>query len=80
MRGMPAFELHRLDRILSELARPSLDPRVIDPQTRERLAGVGIAVGGRLSRSSLIERVWDRKRELMQRMSRRDQWGPLPGA
>jgi hypothetical protein len=45
---MHAFELNRLDRILSELARPSLDARAIDPQTREQPAGVSIVIGGAL--------------------------------
>jgi hypothetical protein len=80
LRGPDAFELHRLDRILGELARPSLDARAIDPETRERLAGVGIVIGGAPCRSSLIERVWGRKRELMHSLSGPDHLGPPPCA
>lgn len=73
-----AFQLRRLDLIVAELARPVLDTDAIGPSTRERLSGLGIAMGGAPCRKKLIERVWDRKRELMHGMRAADDWGLLP--
>jgi hypothetical protein len=73
------FHLHRLDLILAELARPALDADTIGPPTRERLAGLGIAIGGTPRRQELIQRVWARKRGLMHSITAAGGWG-LPGA
>ena len=77
LRGSSAFELRRVDRVLSELARPVLDEDSMLPDTRETLLQLGICVGGDASRRDLIERVWGRKRTLLRQMSALDDWGPM---
>ena len=77
LRGSSAFELRRVDRVLSELARPVLDEDSMLPDTREALLQLGICVGGDASRRDLIERVWGRKRTLLRQMSALDDWGPM---
>jgi hypothetical protein len=59
-----AFHLRRLDLILAELARPTLDVGGIELSTRKRLTGLGIDMAEESNRGELIRRVWDRKREL----------------
>lgn len=78
LRGLRAIELQRLDRILAELARPAVVADAIDPATRERLMDLGIVFGEASRRSALIARVWDRKRDLIHRMSAAGDWNPLP--
>ena len=73
-----AAHLRRLDLILAELARPMLEADAIGPSTRERLTGLGIAVGGAPCRQKLIENVWDRKRSVMQLIAAVPDWSSLP--
>jgi hypothetical protein len=80
LRRPHAMELHRLDRILADLARPVLDADLIDSATRERLRSIGIVIGGTPARSILIQRVWDRKRALISRMASAGDLEPPPGA
>ena len=68
LRGSCVIELRRVDRILSELARPTLDGEPISPATQAAMAQVGIVVGGRASRKDLIERLWGRKRSLLRQV------------
>jgi hypothetical protein len=75
--GQSAVELERVDRILSELARPSLDEESIAPQTRAAMVQVGIVVSGRASRKDLIESLWSRKRSLRRQVASFGDWGPL---
>ena len=75
-----AFHLRRLDLILAELARPALDADAVGQPTRERLIGLGIAIGGTPRRRELIQRVWDRKRGLVHNMKAAGGWGLPPGA
>ncbi len=77
LRGSSAFELRRVDRVLSELARPMIDEDSMPHTTREALLQLGICVGGDASRRDLIERVWGRKRNLLRQMSAFDNRGPL---
>lgn len=64
-----AFHLRRLELVLAELARPTLEAESIGQPTRERLTDLGIVWGGAPCRRSLIQRVWDRKRCLMQNLA-----------
>lgn len=77
LRGLRAVELARVDRILNELARPTLDEESIPPSTRAAMVQVGIVVGGRASRKDLIERLWGRKRSLLRQRGPLGGWGPL---
>ena len=71
------IELRRVDRILSELTRPSLDQESISPQTRAAMVEVGIVVSGRASRKDLVERLWSRKRSLLRQVGSLGDWGPM---
>lgn len=75
LRGSGAFELRRLDRVLSELTRPSLAENSIAPDTQVALAQLGIGVAGDTSRRDIVERVWGRKRSLLRQMSSSSDWG-----
>jgi len=76
LRGSSVIELRRLDRILSDLARPTLDEASMTPSTRAALLQIGIVVRGEASRPHLIERLWARKRNLLQRQASLGDWGP----
>ncbi|MEP6751357.1 MAG: hypothetical protein ABI959_01255 [Candidatus Dormiibacterota bacterium] len=77
LRGSSAVELGRLNRILSELARPTLDEEAIAPSTRAAMVDVGIVVSGRASRKDLIDRLWGRKRSLLRQASSLGDWSPM---
>jgi hypothetical protein len=77
LRGSSAFELRRVDLVLTELARPVLDDDSVGSATRDALLQLGICVGGEASRRDLIERVWGRKRALLSQVSALDDWGPM---
>ena len=72
-----ALELRRVDRVLSELARPALDGDSIAPLTRLALAELGICIAGDASRRDLIERLWGRKRSLLRQLSDTSGWSPF---
>jgi hypothetical protein len=72
-----AVELARVDCILSELARPTLDEESIPPATRAAMVQVGIVVSGRASRKDLIESLWGRKRTLLGQSGSLHGCGPL---
>jgi hypothetical protein len=76
LRGSNAFELQRLERVLSGLARPALDEDSMAPSTRDALLELGICVGGGASRRDVIERLWGRKRSLIRQMSAFGDWDP----
>lgn len=76
-RGSGAVELTHVDRILAELARPTLDDDSIPPSTRAALVQVGIVVSGRASRKDLIDSLWGRKRTLLRLSGSPAGWGPL---
>jgi hypothetical protein len=78
LRGSSAVEIGRIDRILSQLARPAMDAETVAPSTRDALLQLGICAGGDASRRDLIEHLWGRKRTLMRRMSALGDWGPMP--
>jgi hypothetical protein len=75
LRGSGAFELGRLDRVLSELTRPALGKSSIAPATRVALMQLGICVAGDASRRDLVERLWGRKRSLLRQMNSTSDWG-----
>ena len=77
LRGSSVVELARVDRILSELARPTLDDQSIAPSTRAAMVQVGIVVSGRASRKDLIESLWGRKRTLLRQSVSLGGWGPF---
>jgi hypothetical protein len=78
LRGSRAFELRRVDTVLSELARPVIDEESIAPSTRLALLQLGICVAGDASRKDLVERLWGRKRSLRRQLSALDDWGSMP--
>ena len=64
--GGDAFELTRLNRALTMLARPSLTDDWPAPMSRGELLALGVFTGGRVPpRKELIERLWNRKRQLL---------------
>ena len=77
LRGSSAFELRRVDLVLTELARPVLNEDSVEAATRGALLQLGICVSGASSRRDLIERVWGRKRALLRQVSALDDWGPM---
>jgi hypothetical protein len=77
LRGSGAFELRRLDRVLSELTRPALDENSIAPATRVALVQLGICVAGDALRTDVIERLWGRKRSLLRQMGSTNNRGPF---
>jgi hypothetical protein len=77
IRGSGAFEVRRIDRVLSELARPALGEDSIARSTRVALLQLGIFVAGDASRRDLIEQLWGRKRVLLRQVSSTSDWGPL---
>jgi hypothetical protein len=76
LRGSRVIELRRLDRILSDLARPTLEEDSMAPSIRAALMEIGIVVSGEASRAHLIERLWAHKRNLLRRAGQRADWGP----
>jgi hypothetical protein len=76
LRGSSAFELRRVDRILTELARPALHEDSMGASTVDALVQLGICEAAGASRRDLIERLWDRKRTLLRQMSALGDWGP----
>ena len=77
LRGSTFVDLRRVDLILSQLARPSLDQDSIPTSTRAAMVHVGIVVSGRPSRKDLIESLWRRKRSLLRQVSSLGDWNPL---
>jgi hypothetical protein len=77
LRGSSAFELRRVDLVLTELARPVLNEDSVEAATRDALLQLGICVSGEASRRDLIERVWGRKRALLRQVNALDDWGPM---
>jgi hypothetical protein len=77
LHGSGAFELRKLDRVLSELTRPALAEDSIAPATRVAVVRLGICVAGDASRRHLIERLWSRKRSVLRQMSATNNWGPF---
>ncbi|HEY8634919.1 MAG TPA: hypothetical protein VIO34_08150 [Candidatus Dormibacteraeota bacterium] len=77
LHGSGAFELRKLDRVLSELTRPALAEDSIAPATRVAVVRLGICVAGDASRRDLIERLWSRKRSVLRQMSATNNWGPF---
>ncbi|HEX3507097.1 MAG TPA: hypothetical protein VHW94_01780 [Candidatus Dormibacteraeota bacterium] len=77
LRGGTVVELARVERILSEVARPTLDEDSLAHQTRAAMLHVGIVVSGRASRKDLIESLWSRKRSLRRQVASHGDWGPL---
>jgi hypothetical protein len=77
LRGSRAVELRRVDRILCQLARPTIEEDVVTASTRAAMLQVGIVVSGRASRKDLVERLWGRKRTLLRQVGSLGDWGPL---
>jgi len=77
LRGSSAFELRRVDLVLTQLARPVLEEGLVGAVTRDALLQLGICVGGEASRKDLVERVWGRKRALLRQLSALDDWAPM---
>ena len=64
--GGDVFELTRLNRALDMLARPALTDEWQSPMTRGELFDLGAFTGGRVPpRKELIERLWNRKRQIL---------------
>jgi hypothetical protein len=76
LRVPSVVELKRVDRVISELARPALAENPMPAATLEALLAIGICVAGDASRQDLIERLWGRKRSLLRQMVAVGDWGP----
>jgi hypothetical protein len=61
------LELHQLDRLLTQLTRPSLVGDGVSPALRDELRSLGLSVS-RTGRKELVERVWGRKRPLLRQL------------
>ena len=77
-----AFELTRLNRALNMLAKPALTDDWQAPMSRGELLDRGVFTGGRIPpRKELIERLWNRKRQLLRHAAAIFDWdGPAPVA
>ena len=79
--GGDVFELTRLNRALSMLARPALSDEGQAPLSRDELFELGVFTGGRVPpRKELVERLWDRKRQILRHPGRYDLDTPPPVA
>ena len=77
--GGDVFELTRLNRALTILARPSLTDDWQAPMSRGELLDLGVFTGGRVPpRKELIERLWIRKRQLMRFAAAAFDWDSPP--
>jgi len=76
MLGARWEELNELDRLLSQLARPSRLGARVPHSVREQLREKGVFMGRGARREQLIESVWSRKRPLLRQLHAMDD--PLP--
>jgi hypothetical protein len=72
----PWHELYRLDRVLAQLTRPSLDESGVSPSLRDQLRALGLPLRRSAGREELIAEVWGRKRPLMRRLDGFDDTPP----
>jgi hypothetical protein len=72
------FELTRLNRALTQLARPAMSDDWHAPLTRNELVDLGVFLVGRPpKREEVIERLWSRKRQILRQASARA-WDTQP--
>lgn len=77
--GGQAFELTRLNRALTQLARPASSDEWLTPMTPAKLFAVGVFSSGRVTRrQDVIERLWGRKRQLLRQASAFEDWETEP--
>ena len=76
MMGARWEELNELDRLLGQLARPSLLGARVPHSLRDELREKGLCLGRSDDREELIEKLWSRKRPLLRQLSAFDD--PLP--
>ena len=74
--GSPWHELHRLDLVLAQLTRPSLEGSGLPPALRDQLLDLGLPLRRTARREELIAEVWGRKRPLLQRLDASDDTPP----
>ena len=76
MLGARWEELNELDRLLSQLARPSRLGARVPHSVRAELRAKGVFMSRGTRREQLIESVWSRKRPLLRQLHSMDD--PLP--
>jgi hypothetical protein len=76
----PWHELYRLDRVLAQLTRPSLDEAGISASLRDQIRELGLPLRRAARREELIAEVWGRKRPLLRRLDDLDDDTPPPCA
>jgi hypothetical protein len=74
--GSPWHEICRLDRILAQLTRPSLEGSGLSPALRDQLRDLGLPLRRAARREELIAEVWGRKRPLLRRLDTSDDTPP----
>jgi hypothetical protein len=74
--GSRMVELHHLDRLLGQLARPARLDEGVPEGFVEELRGLGLAVRRRAGREDLVRRIWSRKRPLLRELFSADD--PMP--
>jgi hypothetical protein len=63
--GSSAHELYRLDRVLTQLTRPTISGAGVPPAVYDQLRALGLPSQRSARREQLIAQVWGRKRPLL---------------
>src|SRR5258706_16444959 len=71
-------ELRRLDRVLSQVARPVPSEAWAAPLGASELLGLGLYASGSLDQKALVERLWGRKRTLLRAIEPDPDGGLMP--
>ena len=73
--GAQWVELNHLDRLLTQITRPSLAGSGVPPAVEDDLESIGLSAY-RTGRKELVQRVWGRKRPLLRCLEPDDD--PIP--
>ncbi len=74
--GSRWMQLHHLDSLLTQLARPWLPDAGIPPGLRDQLRALGLRTGRAARREDVIGQLWSRKRPILRELSSSDD--PIP--
>lgn len=76
MFGSGWHQLHVLDRLISQLTKPSLPEEALSQSVSEQLRALGVPVDRAARREELIAELWGRKRPLLRQLDAFDD--PIP--